>query len=68
MRLAMLVSWTLLALSPVVAQTTAPTTTAPTSPAPAPTGAAGIADWWWVILIVLLAAVAIWYFMRNRRP
>jgi hypothetical protein len=68
MRVATLISWTLLALSPAGAQTTAPITTAPT-PAPAPTGAAGLlANWWWVIVIVLLAAVAIWYFTRNRGP
>jgi LPXTG-motif cell wall-anchored protein len=51
---------TLALLSPVLAQTTAPTTTAPA-------GRTGFGSWWWVILIIVIAVAAIWYFMRNKR-
>jgi uncharacterized protein HemX len=59
-RFSIMLGFFLLATSPTLSQTTAPT-----SPAP---GAAmgGIADWWWLILLVLIAAAVIWYFMRGR--
>jgi hypothetical protein len=62
-RFSIMLGLLLLATSPILSQTTAPT-----SPAPgAATG--GVADWWWIILLVLIVAAVIWYFMRGRnRP
>jgi uncharacterized protein YjbJ (UPF0337 family) len=49
-----------LALSPAIAQTTAP------SAAPATTSTGGM-GWLWIILVLaLVGAAAYWYFMRNK--
>ena len=34
----------------------------------APAAGRDIADYWWLIIVVALIAVAIWYFMKQRRP
>jgi hypothetical protein len=57
-----IISYLLLAVSPVLAQTPAPGGAATT---PAAT-AGGLADWWWIILLVILIAIAIWYFTSRR--
>jgi hypothetical protein len=33
-----------------------------------PAAGRGIADYWWLIIVVVLIAVAVWYFMKQRRP
>jgi LPXTG-motif cell wall-anchored protein len=52
----------LLSTGAALAQTTAQT------PSPAPDGTGGIRDYWWLIIVVVLIAIAVWYFMRNRKP
>ena len=49
----------LLALSPAVAQNTAPST------APAATSSGGM-GWLWIIVLLALVGAAVWYFMRNK--
>jgi uncharacterized protein YjbJ (UPF0337 family) len=48
-----------LALSPAIAQTTAP------SAAPATTSTDGM-GWLWIIVLLALVGAGVWYFMRNK--
>jgi hypothetical protein len=38
------------------------------TPAPGAAQGGGLADYWWMILVLLVIAVAIWYFIKGRRP
>jgi hypothetical protein len=55
-------AYMLLAISPVLAQTTAPGSVG----AGGATGTSGLADWWWIILVVIVIGAAIWYFTSRR--
>jgi hypothetical protein len=61
-------AYLLAAMTPLVAQTPAPSGagTAGTAGAAGTAATGGMADWWWVILLVVVIGAAIWYFTSRR--